>query len=189
VFFLPWVSAVLLYERQAVLGGEIWRLLTSHAVHFSLNHLCYNLLVFGVAGWLVERRSRADLIVLFMLSSVFIGVYLLVFQPDMGFYGGLSGIAVASVVYASIEGVRRRGRLGWLYICVLILTALKLAFELSKGDAIFVSFGDVRIAHVPGAHVLGAMAATGLYLWRLVLGEGPERRGLRKEPPLKVQSP
>lgn len=167
-FLLPGVSAVLVYDRQAVFGGEAWRLLTSHAVHFSFSHLGYNLLVFGIAGWLVERRSRANLILLYMLSSVLIGVYLLAFLPAMGFYGGLSGIAVASVIYASLEGIRLRGRLGWLYAGILILTALKLAFELRAGTAIFVSFGDVRIGHVPGAHVLGALAAAGLYLWRSV---------------------
>lgn len=164
-FLLPGVSEVMVYDRQAVLDGELWRLLTSHAVHFSFSHLCYNLLVFGIAGWLVERRSRVSLIVLYMLSSVLIGLYLLVFLPGMGFYGGLSGIAVASVVYASLEGTRLRGRLGGFYTGVLILTALKLAFELRAGTAIFASFGDVRIGHVPGAHVLGALAAAGLWLW------------------------
>ena len=56
-FISPKIAALLVFDRSAVMQGEAWRLFSSHFVHFSNIHLFYNLLVFSIAGWLVERKN------------------------------------------------------------------------------------------------------------------------------------
>lgn len=38
-YSFPQISSLFVYDRQAILGGELWRILTAPLVHFSASHL------------------------------------------------------------------------------------------------------------------------------------------------------
>ena len=44
----------LVFDRQAILQGELWRLVTSHWVHSDVEHLTWNLVAFGLLGYMLE---------------------------------------------------------------------------------------------------------------------------------------
>ena len=58
VYAAPVLGQVLVYDRTAILSGQVWRLITGNWVHFSTNHLVYDLLAFGTAGWIIEGRGQ-----------------------------------------------------------------------------------------------------------------------------------
>lgn len=177
-WLLPEASVVFVYERQAVMGGELWRVLTAQFVHFSTSHLWYNLVVFAMAGALVERiKGSRTVMILFALTSVLSGALILMLRPEMRIYGGLSGVAVAAVIYASLSGMGSGGVAGRLYMAVGLLTAAKVAYEIvAGGGPVFVSYGGTGISLVPEAHLIGLLSALGLYLW------GRRRPGRGVEP-------
>src|SRR5215467_12486112 len=89
----PSVASVLVYDREQVLSGEVWRLISANWVHFSPSHFFYDALAFAMAGTLIETR-RYERFGLFCLISPFVvGCAVLVFAPGTLTFGGLSGLA------------------------------------------------------------------------------------------------
>jgi membrane associated rhomboid family serine protease len=70
---------LLVYDRTAVVSGQVWRLVTGNLVHFSRQHLFYNILTFLVVGCLVEKRRypRFALVCLSSGSLIGLALYLL----------------------------------------------------------------------------------------------------------------
>ena len=95
---MPTLSPILIYDRTAILHGELWRLWTSHLVHFSASHLLLNVGALALAGSLVEMRSEDPRLVLFLGMPLVISLALLILEPDMSRYGGLSGLATGLLV-------------------------------------------------------------------------------------------
>src|SRR5271154_3414161 len=73
---VPSAGEWLQYDRVAVAGAECWRLVTSHFVHWSGDHLFWDVLAFGVLGWLCERSGRASFLRCVGISALLIPVML-----------------------------------------------------------------------------------------------------------------
>jgi rhomboid family GlyGly-CTERM serine protease len=150
---------VFLYDRQAILHGEWWRLWTGHWVHFSASHLAWNLLVLAGAGTWLEQ-ARPGLTVRFALATApLISLGLLVATPALGIYGGLSGLATGVVALLALTLIKDRpAERGW-WFAVLALTAAKIGADTFSHTPMFARVGsaDVRVSAL--AHGLGALAA------------------------------
>lgn len=89
----PEVQQELRYDRSSVFAGEPWRLITAHFVHLSWGHLLMNLaamgLVWGLA-WHTLRLSTWLGISMTSMLSVSLGLFM--FNPELEWYVGLSGI-------------------------------------------------------------------------------------------------
>ena len=155
----PALQALLVYDRPAILRGEIWRLFTGHWVHFSTKHLLYDVGVFVIAGWMIESRGQKNFGWLCLLSPWLIGLSLLIFAPNLITFGGLSGIGTAAVIYWALNGLIRERR--WRCICAIVLCASagKIVYEFACVGFVFMDFGDSRITSVPLNHLMGAVAA------------------------------
>ena len=99
------LSSLFIYDRAAVMEGELWRLFTSHLVHFSKFHFLYNIITFGIFGWIVEQQYYTYFGRLLLLMAFIIGITLLIMNPDMLFYGGLSGLAHGTFFYLALHGI------------------------------------------------------------------------------------
>ena len=165
VFLLPGLQPLLIYDREAILGGEVWRLFTGHWVHFSARHLGFNLVVFGIAGMIVESRHDPRWRWLLVLAPWLIGLGLLGAEPRMSSYGGLSGVATAAVVYVALSGVKERPPWRWIWWGTLLLVALKMILEWATGQALFVGAGRGQFVSAPLSHLLGGLSAT--FVWFL----------------------
>ena len=153
----PALGAALIFDRAAVGAGEYWRIATASLVHFSWAHLAGDTLVLVVAGWLLEERHAAEIAALLVGASVASGLAVLAFAPELRWYGGLSGIAHAAVVYVALLGVRGGGRRRALSCLALIIIATKLASDAGRVRLIDASHlgAPVTVANV--SH-LGAVA-------------------------------
>lgn len=102
-----WVQALSL-TQQGVASGEWWRLVTSQVVHLSMNHALLN-----AAGFLIvsvafrqDVTARREMGVL-LVSMVGVGLGIYLFNPEIGWYVGLSGAIYGVLVHHLMVGARR----------------------------------------------------------------------------------
>jgi rhomboid family GlyGly-CTERM serine protease len=153
---MPHAAEWLVYDRQAILKGELWRLLTGHLVHFSTSHLLYNLAAFALAGWLLESRTHAPRPIMFLTTPLVISTAMLGFDPFMTHYGGLSGLVTALWVYLALDYARRPGISRFLSATTLTLFLGKTAWEYLYAAPLFAqpdteSFQVATLSHLTGA--------------------------------------
>ena len=154
-----WIPA--LRESWAFTPGDFpsWFTgITSHAVHWRTEHLIWSGGAFLVLGLVCEGLSRMRFWSALVLSGIAIPAGLLIVEPGLTAYGGLSGIDSALFgLWCAMEIARatHRGELrrAWLPLVLLAGFGLKIGFELITGSAFFVT--DPNMAPVPSAHLVG----------------------------------
>ncbi len=149
------------YARGAILHGELWRLVTGQFVHLGWIHLALNLA--GLWLWTAlagEHETSATYISALLAGLLGVGLGLLVLNPGVGWYVGLSGVLHGLFAHT---GVRLLARRDWLAGGgVLAALTLKLMWEQTHGD-----IGTARLiggSVVMDAHLYGAVAAGGVAL-------------------------
>ncbi|MGA7595472.1 MAG: rhombosortase [Gallionella sp.] len=164
VHFLPGQGPLLIFDRAAIAHGELWRLLTGNLVHLSDAHLALDLAAFLIAGAIIEQRGYRHLTMLCVSAAVLIGVAIYLFEPALQFYGGLSGIVTAAVVYLCLQGMTEQG--SWRWLCAAMLAGLtaKLWVELVSGTSLMLLVvGSGNFVPVPLSHLTGAVVAVILF--------------------------
>jgi rhomboid family GlyGly-CTERM serine protease len=157
VWLSPALRDAALFERAHIANGEWWRLLTGHLVHFSFSHLAFDLTVFAGAGWLIERQRRSQFVAVLLCSAFAVGTAILWFAPEMRFYGGMSGVAMAMVCFVAWRLAALQGTARIMGIVVLLMVAAKLIGENRMSQPLFANFGSAEIEVASIAHVAGAL--------------------------------
>ena len=168
IYIFPGLHPVLVYDRSAVLNGQFWRLVTGQWVHFSMSHLGYDILTFGIAGWMIESRGYAKFGWLCGVAPPTIGIGLLALEPRLEIYGGLSGMATAAVVFLTLHGLGETGAWRWICLTILIATSGKILFESLTGRFVFLKPDDPSLVLVPAGHIIGALTALAVFAWSKV---------------------
>ena len=173
--------SLLAYERDAILNGELWRLWTGHLMHASPYHLLWNVLPLIALGLLWEPLLKRGFWCLLGVSSTLVSAGLVVFDPALVGYVGLSGALNGIWIGGTLLAARGEGALGnrrgqLLFTAFVMLDLAKIAFEAWTGTPVFTETQSLGIRSVPLAHALGAL---GGMLWFLALrraehGQGPE---------------
>ena len=161
-FSTPELNGALLYDRQRIAAGEVWRLLTGHLVHFSMEHLRWNLLALGLVAILLPIQPTR-LLSATGTASLAIGAGLYFGDTTMDYYGGLSGLVTALIAFALVNLARLDHHRRSLAITGLSLLALKLLWEGTTANSLFVHLPETDIRPSLLAHVIG-------YVTGLVLG-------------------
>lgn len=167
------VESMLIFDRSAILNGELWRLWSGHSIHFSNTHLAYDLLAFGLAGGLLEYRAYPGLPVLYLLMAMTISLVLLLFRPEMAYYGGLSGLACGAVVYLALHGLHKNSALRLPSAAILVFMLVKIVAELCTSQSLLPTGEQGTAITMPLSHLTGAAVA--LMFW----GVGNIRREAR----------
>ena len=157
---VPGVAALLEYDRTAIEAGELWRLVTCHLTHLSLDHLVWDGLTFLALGAACERRGRRGFVLALAASAVAIPAALFVLDPGLAVYRGLSGLDMALAGLLAACELERRPRVAGAALAAL---AAKLVYELAAGGVLFVRLDGAEA--VPLAHLAGAAigAAVGIH--------------------------
>jgi len=153
------------YQRDAVLDGEWWRLLSGNLAHLGPRHLILNLvgvaLVAALGGRLLEGWRGALVALASMLG---VGTGLLLASPSVTWYVGLSGalhglLAAAALEAGVVPTTRRWG------LALGAALAAKLAWEQLAGPlpltAVAAGGPVIVAAHLHGA-IAGALAAVAI---------------------------
>jgi rhomboid family GlyGly-CTERM serine protease len=149
--------ALLRYERVAVLDGEVWRLLTGHLAHADGSHLLWNVvglvLVFALFA---SEYSPGEWLVMMLASTAAIDLGFLVFEPQLVWYVGLSGV---------LHGLMAAGLVAWLSVrrdpltvSIAAIFVGKLIFEHLRGPLPFTA-ESLTVPVINEAHSYGAIGA------------------------------
>jgi rhomboid family GlyGly-CTERM serine protease len=158
---VPGAEAALVFDRGALAAGEWWRLLTGHLVHWSADHLVWDVGTFVALGAACELRSRRRFAACVLGSALAISFAVWGLLPELAQYGGLSGVDCALFALLGVELWREQRRADGRIAAGLALAlggalALKVGFEWVTGGTVFVADLGASIVPVPAAHVAGA---------------------------------
>ena len=152
---------LLQYQREKILSGELWRLLSGHLVHLSWSHMWMNLIALVLIS-LIFKKYFAEKVWWWLLGASVLGVDLglLLFNPEISWYVGLSGVLHGIFTGLAVLSWRcNKGSGGRLFLFVLVV---KLAVEQWSGTlpgSAELSGGRVIVdAHMYGA-IAGGLAA------------------------------
>jgi rhomboid family GlyGly-CTERM serine protease len=164
VFFVPALGDATIYDRNAILNGEWWRLITGNLVHLSLTHFAYDLVALLIVGTIIEVRGDRNLWIVYCMAGTVIGLAVYMTSPELRFYGGLSGITSAALVYLGLDGLRQTGSWRWLSVFVLGFVTIKTGIELVSGTSFLFLSGPQLFVPVPVSHLAGACSALFVFI-------------------------
>lgn len=165
----PHATAWLRYQRDAILAGEWWRLLTAHLVHGTWGHWAFNMgglaLVWLIFPARAAHRSAVPLMVAIALST---SLAMLVLEPGVEWYLGLSALLHGLFMAWSLEELVAGRRWAWPAVAAISVKLLyeQLAGSL-PGSAETVGLPVLVDAHLYAALAGGAWVVTGTVVDRL----------------------
>lgn len=152
------------YDRGEILSGQWWRIISGNLVHLGWPHLLLNLAGL-ILVWLLFRRAlttRAWIIVT-LASAAAVGIGLLVFDPALHWYVGLSGVLHGLFAAGVLCSLYMGNRGDWW---LLLLFVAKITWEQLVGSmpgSADIAGGSVIVdAHLYGA--IGGAVTTLLIL-------------------------
>lgn len=171
-----WLQSVLEVHLQQPFG--IIQLLSCHLTHWSWEHLFWDLGMFAVVGRLCEKATPRAYYVALLSSGLCIPAGVMLSNPEIDVYRGLSGIDTALFALLASRAMLR----GWArserssvvtFGCLLGLLWCKIGFEFYSGSVLFVqqpNFLPLPMAHAVGA-ILGSVVAL---IYRFDFGKSPD---------------
>lgn len=158
------ITDLLTAQRQAILAGEVWRLLSAGFAHADFSHLFWNILGLLFFGHSVERQFGSRYFLLAVLAAVLLGnaVHVLVFpSPCLGFSGANLMIFAA---FASISPNAIIHLFFVLPIRAWTLLLITIGLDLYYASRLA---GASPIANL--VHLTGAVVGLGVHRWRSLL--------------------
>jgi len=152
-FFGDAVTRALVYQRELITQGEVWRLFTGHLLHTNGFHLLLNLAAL-IMLWALHGRfySIRNYSALFLFCSISTSLGLFYHNTSLIQYVGLSGVLHGIFVFGAIMDILSKDKTGYL---LFIGVWLKIAHEQVYGASSDVS--DLIEASVAvDAHLWGA---------------------------------
>ena len=163
------LTVALQFDRTAIVDNlQLWRLVTCHMTHWSADHWFWDIVAFMVAGLGMLRISPTRLWTLLPFAALFISLWILIFNSEVLFCRGLSGVDMAMFVLLALSLARRFAyKKQWprMVAAILLLLALtaKLAYESFSGDMLFVG-GEGKL--LISAHIAGMLSGVICFLLR-----------------------
>lgn len=146
----------LVLDRDAVLGGQLWRLWSGHWVHLDAHHAAINLIALVLMALIAVRmRQLRPLLAVSLPMMPLVAALLLLTAPDLQWYAGLSGLLHGWAAWLLL----RRG--GGVATIGALLLAGKLVWEQIAPAADASAFPVIHAAHLIGALVGAALALPG----------------------------
>lgn len=144
------------FDREAILAGQGWRLLTASFVHLGWYHAMLNILGL-IVFVLLCPQAQPPLVWLrrMLLLSLGTGLGLLAFVPELHRYVGMSGVLHGLFLLGLVPQVRARD---WIATGCLVYLFGKLGYEMWSGAPVSdeAAIGGRVIVE---SHLFGTLAA------------------------------
>ena len=156
-FVLPAASDAFAFNFQQPL--HLYRVLCCNLLHWSGEHLLWDIAMFFGLGVIAERVIPVPYYVTLLISGIAIPFSIALLQPEVESYRGLSGLdtAMFCLLATTMFGKCYRNY-DWLstamYALCLIAFVVKLCYEFYFRTTLFVS--EPNFTPLPLAHLIGA---------------------------------
>jgi rhomboid family GlyGly-CTERM serine protease len=155
----------LVYQRDLITKGELWRLLSGHLLHTNGYHLLLNLAALFML-WALHGRfySIRNYTTLFLCCSVTTSVGIYYFDPTLIQYVGLSGVLHGVFVFGALMDINAKDKTGYLLFLGVWLKITHEQFYGASTDVSSLIEASVAVnAHLWGA--LGGLLFSIIYLY------------------------
>lgn len=166
VVFLSWFEPLssywLMYDRELIEAGQVWRLFSAHFVHLSTTHMLGNAMGIILLGYIAGKYLNNILgLVLLLWCVLVVGLGLYWYADYLQRYVGLSGVLHGLLLVAPF--ISRY--YSWRVACVfLIVIVLKVVWEQSPFYDDMALFGAIGGRVEANAHLLGVLAGLAFLL-------------------------
>lgn len=110
------------YDRDAVLAGEIWRLVTAHLVHLGVGHTALNLVALFLVYWFLGNEfTLGQWAWVSGLAVAMIAVGFVWLRPELHWYVGLSGLLHGWLVAGAARRLWRGNKDGLILLSVVLI--------------------------------------------------------------------
>ncbi len=155
------MASLMQFDRELIFKGEIWRLITCHFVHWSLDHFLLDALVFLALGITFEQNIGRKYLEVLVLSGLMISLSLLFFQWDLDTYRGISGLINTQFLLGTglfMFNKNLKSHVRYFYTAIFCIHVFKTTFEMLTGSSFFHTnaLGQMG-AFTPLAHLTGAL--------------------------------
>jgi len=143
-------------ERNKVVAGEFWRVLTSNFVHFGWAHTLMNLAAFAICALaLLNSLSVIRLLTLIVFCCLVVGTSVYFFNPEYETYAGLSG-AIHGFIVAGL--LLNKRHVYWLNGIFIAMIFAKIIYEHQPSYQATELQALLPVAVAYDAHLYGALA-------------------------------
>ena len=159
LFIVKEFESIFAFQFNQFRGFEIHQVIGCNWLHWSGDHLFWDLTTFAILAAFGERKTPVAFRWTLLLAAIAIPLGVLWMDPNVVSYRGLSGIDTALygllVGEMLIQKLRAREWTGLVVYGLLLLGMIgKMTFELFSRSNIFVAGGS--FTPVPSAHWIGA---------------------------------
>ena len=164
--FEPTSSVYLMFDRELINDGEVWRLFSAHFVHLSPTHMLGNLVAVCLVAYIAgSSLNNVSGILLLLWCILVVGLGLYFFADHLHRYVGLSGVLHGLLLVAPFVSVFYSRKIA---LCFLLVIVGKVIWEQSG------LYDDMALAETIGgrvetrAHLFGLLAGLMYLGWWLL---------------------
>lgn len=169
--FSPAIQSWCVLDRDALAAGEVWRLWTGHLAHLTASHLCVDALMFVLLAVALRRAGERALGRVLVVGGAALSASLLVGDPTLARYGGLSGLNALLLGWLAVRWIQADERQRIIGVSMLCAAAGKFALDSAGFIQPMVALStDVEPCHL--IHWLGLG-------WGIVLAKAPWNQSQR----------
>ena len=171
------ISEFLVYQREAINNGQLWRLLTGHFFHTNGFHLILNLCALSLL-WALHGQfySNVNYLVLFVFSAISCSIGLCYFSPDLYQYVGLSGALHGIFVFGALSDIKHKDKTGYLLFLGVWLKILHEQIYGASSDVANLIEANVAV----DAHLWGAVGGLLFFICHYFAIELPQKSEKKK---------
>ncbi len=148
------VSDQLIYNRNAVMTGEYWRLITGHFFHSNGNHFMLNAAAVALLWALHGQNYRhKNYLMVFLVSAIICSLGMYWFSGHIVLYVGLSGVLHGFFVWGALMDIKHKEKTGYI---LLIGVIVKIIHEQVYGASAEVE-SLIAASVATDAHLYGAI--------------------------------
>lgn len=176
LFYIPSLAHVLEFNRKEIFSYKIYQLITCHFTHWNFRHMVIDTFIFFALSYLCiffsfkNKYSIGQYFIYLLIPSILISIAVLIFNPEIKFYRGLSGIdwALYFILILQLYFAAH-----WLFktgaIIMFFLFLSMMIHQIMSKHSIFVPDMGEGIVAVPSAHIAGAISGIACILIYRVL--------------------
>jgi len=150
------ISDFLIYNRDLIITGEYWRLISGHFFHSNGNHFMLNAaavtLLWALHGHYYNHKNY---LIIFLISAIVCSLGIYWFAVNIALYVGLSGVLHGFFVWGALMDIKYKEKTGYL---LLIGVMAKIVHEQIYGAS-----AEVEL-------LIGASVATDAHLYGAIGG-------------------